>query len=141
MRVLGIDAGTNRIGVALSDESGLIANPLETISALAPTPQILDRIEDLCRAHEVDCVVVGLPLTLGGEGCGISARRARRLGETIAERVGIRVDYWDERFSTAAAERSLLEAGVRRENRRQVVDKVAAAWILQAYLDARDAVS
>ena len=135
MRVLGIDVGAKRFGVALSDELGLTAQPLETIAAREVDP--LERVAELVALHGVEVVVVGLPLSLGGGDRGASSRRARAFGERIAARCRVDVIYRDERFTTAEAERVLVGGGVRRRARRGVVDKLAAALILQGYLDGR----
>jgi len=136
MRIMGIDVGSVRIGVALSDELGLTAQPLTTVEAGAGLAAAVSRIAELCSEHRVDRLVVGLPLALGGGDRGESSRRARALGDEVAERASVEVVYWDERFTTAEAERVLVTAGVKRAKRRQVVDKMAAALILQGYLDA-----
>jgi putative Holliday junction resolvase len=135
IRLLGLDVGTDRIGVALSDGLGLTAQPLISLAVRGRDP--LPLLVDLCREHDVSVVVVGLPLSLGGGDGGAGARRARRLGERLAEAAGVEVVYRDERFTTAEAERVLIGAGVRRDKRRQVVDKLAASLILQGYLDGR----
>lgn len=135
IRVLGLDVGTDRIGVALSDELGITAQPLATLEVRGRDP--LPAIADLCREHAVTAVVVGLPLSLGGGDRGDGSRRAQWLGQRLAEATGLEIIYHDERFTTAEAERVLVLAGVRREKRRGVVDKLAAALILQGYLDGR----
>ena len=134
-RILGLDLGRRRIGVALSDPAGLLASPLGTIEVRGPDEgldQVCARIEE----HDVVRVVVGLPLLLDG-GEGEEARRVRGWVERLHRRVAVPVDLWDERLSSAAAERALLESGMRRERRRRHRDAVAAALILQNYLDAR----
>ncbi|MBW2276106.1 MAG: Holliday junction resolvase RuvX [Deltaproteobacteria bacterium] len=136
MRIMGIDAGSKRIGVALSDELGLTAQPLTVVETSGGSSAAAARIAELCSEHEVERVVVGLPLALDGGDRGQSSRRARALGKTLTERGAVEVVFWDERFSTAEAERVLVTAGVRRDKRRRVVDKLAAALILQGYLDA-----
>jgi len=135
IRVLGLDVGSDRLGVALSDGLGLTAQPLVSLAVQGRDP--LPLIVDLCREHGVTLVVVGLPLSLGGGDRGEGSRRARKLGQRIAEATGLEIVYHDERFTTAEAERVLVFAGVRREKRRGVVDKLAAALILQGYLDGR----
>ena len=137
MRCLGIDVGTARIGVALSDELGVTAGPLLTLEIEGSLAETAARIADLCTEHDVGTVVVGLPLSLEGRDRGQSASRARKLGERVAAAAPVEVVYRDERFTTAEAERVLVTAGLRRSKRRQVVDKVAASLILQSYLDAR----
>ena len=137
MRSLGLDVGTHRIGVALSDETGIIASPLTFIKVGKELAAALGEIEELVTTHCVTTVVIGLPLSLGGGEGGSSVRRAKKLGELIEQAFQIQVDYWDERFTTLEAERLLVDADVGRKSRRQVVDKVAAALILQSYLDAK----
>ena len=135
MRRLGIDHGERRVGLALSDEDGQIAHPRATWTR-KDQAALLDRIAGLVRAEDVSEIVVGLPLHLDGSE-GASARRARRFAEKLAERTGIEVVLWDERLTTAAAQRSLAEAQVSVRDQRSVVDKVAAALLLQSYLDSR----
>jgi putative Holliday junction resolvase len=136
MRIMGVDVGSKRIGLALSDELGLTAQPLTAVESVGGPATAAGRIAELCAEHEVGRVVVGLPLALDGGDRGESSRRARALGRALEDRGGVEVIYWDERFTTAEAERVLVSAGVRRDKRRRVVDKVAAALILQGYLDA-----
>jgi putative Holliday junction resolvase len=136
MRILGLDVGTERIGVALSDELGLTAQPLETVPAGRGNDP-LERIVEICEEQGVERIVVGLPLALSGGDRGEGSRRARSIGDQLGERLGAEVVYWDERFTTAEAERVLVAAGVRRSKRRQVVDKLAASLILQGYLDGQ----
>jgi len=133
---MGIDVGRRRIGIALSDELGATAQPLTAVDGGGGIERAAARIAELCVEHEVSRVVVGLPLALDGGDRGEGSRRARELGRELAARTSIEVVYWDERFTTAEAERVLVAAGVKREKRRAVVDKVAAALILQGYLDA-----
>jgi putative Holliday junction resolvase len=135
MRVLGIDPGLRRVGVALSDEDGRIALPLSTL-ARRGDPALLDALASLVQEHGASCVVVGLPLRLDG-GDSESTRRARALAAALSARVTAQVVLWDERLSTAQAERSLREAAVRARDQRAVVDQVAATLILQSYLDAQ----
>jgi len=134
-RLLGLDLGTRRIGVALSDPTGTLASPLSTLPHRSLRRDV-ERIGDLCREHEVSGVVVGWPRNMDGT-AGPAAQQAEAFAEALREGVSIPVDLWDERLSTAAAERALLEGDVRRERRRDLRDQVAAALILQAYLDAR----
>ncbi len=136
-RTLGLDLGDRRIGVALSDPLGLAAHPLLTLTRVGWTAD-LGRIRDLARQNEVVRIVVGLPLGMDG------TRGGRvRLTEAFMERVraatGLPVVPWDERLTTVQAERALLEGDVSRARRRRVIDQVAAAILLQAYLDARRA--
>lgn len=133
-RILGLDYGTRRIGVALSDPLQLTAGPLTVLDAADP-----DLAEGLCRLvaeHEVELVVVGLPVGLDG-GEGPAAAAARRFAAEVRGAVAVPVELYDERFSTVTAERTLIEAGLRRERRKGTRDRVAAAVFLQAYLDGR----
>jgi putative Holliday junction resolvase len=131
---MGLDVGERRIGVALSDESLVLATGLTTIHRRALAAD-LDALAALVAEHEVTALVVGWPLRLDGRP-GPATRKIGQFADAVAERLGLPVERWDERLTTAAAERVLLEANVRRERRRQVVDKMAATLILQSYLDA-----
>ncbi len=142
MRALALDVGTRTIGLAVSDPDGILATAWETIARrgeVADVTELLVRIE----AREVGRVVVGLPLELDGRE-GHRARRVLRLVDALRERLlarpaaePIEVVTWDERFSTAAAERALIEADVSRKRRKQKIDAVAAQVILQGWLDAQ----
>lgn len=134
-RILGLDPGERRIGVALSDPTGTIASPHSVIDRRTSDP--LGVVRDLCAAEGVERIVIGMPTGLSGNE-GPSAKAARAFGSWIAEGVDVPVEYQDERFTTVTAESALLEGGVRRDKRRDVRDKVAAAVILQAYLDRKD---
>ena len=125
--------GSKTIGVAMSDALGLAAHPLTTL-ARKGTDADVAQIGALVEQHEVEAIVVGLPLELSGE-VGPRARRVRVLVEALRAR--FTVHEWDERFSTVAAERVLLDADLSRRRRKQVIDKQAAAYILQGWLDAR----
>jgi putative Holliday junction resolvase len=138
MRALGLDLGSKRIGVAVSDRSGTIASPLTVLERGRSRRHDHARIAELARAEEVDCVVVGLPVSLSGAD-GPAAQAARAEAERLATVVGVPVETHDERLTTVTAERSMAAAGVRGPARRQRVDKVAAAVILQSWLDARGA--
>ena len=138
LRVLGLDLGSKRIGVAVSDRSGTIASPLTVVERSLSRRTDHSRIAELVRAEEAERVVVGLPLSLSGE-AGPAARAARAEAEALATVVGVPVETHDERLTTVTAERSLAAGGVRGPARRQKVDKVAAAVILQSWLDARGA--
>lgn len=129
-RVLGVDYGSKRVGIALSDGLGMTAKPLEVVAR----DRAVERIGELVREHTVSKVVVGLPVSLGGDE-GEAAASARRLGKEIEDTTGVELDYLDERFTSRMAEDALLESGMRRRRRRETVDKVAAAIILQEYLD------
>jgi putative holliday junction resolvase len=136
MRVLGLDLGSKRIGVAVSDRSGTVATPLTVITRRGSRRQDHARLAALVREEEAELVVVGLPLTMAGEQ-GRAATAAVEEAEALATVVGVPVETHDERLTTVTAERSLAAAGRRGPRRRQVVDKVAAAIILQSWLDRR----
>ncbi len=134
MRVLALDLGMRRIGLALSDEEGRVAGPLGTLETQGIARDVA-AVAELAQAHGVELVVVGLPLLPSGEE-GRGARRARRFAEELARSWSGRVETWDERLTSAEAERVLLEADLSRRKRRQVRDRVAATLILQSFLDA-----
>jgi len=113
----------------------MIATPLETVTG-AGGRRAAERVADLCRRHDVAAVVVGWPRNMDGSR-GPAARQAEAFAERLRTALSVPVELWDERLSTAAAERALIEADVRREERRRSRDRVAAAVILQGYLDAR----
>jgi putative pre-16S rRNA nuclease len=131
VRTLALDYGERRIGVAISDAAGVIAQPLETIEGNA-----LERIAELVRSHDVEQIVVGLPLHMSGR-AGPEAERARAFGERVRARAGVAVDYLDERWTSLEAERALDEAGVRRKKQRGKVDPIAAALLLRTWLEQR----
>jgi putative Holliday junction resolvase len=133
-RVLGIDVGSVRIGLAISDETCTLASPLATVRNDPRT--IWARIEREMEDRHVERVVVGLPRRLDGTE-GDAAENARGFAAKLQRHVSTAVEFWDERFTTTIAERSLIESGVRRRRRREVIDAVAAAVLLQSWLDAR----
>ncbi len=133
-RVLGLDPGQRRIGVALSDPLGIIAQPHKVIDR--KKVDAIAAIRELCSEYEVGTVVVGLPTSLSGKE-GPSAVMARELGVAVGKATGCDVTFFDERFTTVQAESALIEGGMRRQKRRETVDKVAAALMLQGYLDTR----
>jgi putative holliday junction resolvase len=133
-RVLGIDAGERRIGVAVSDETRLLATPLVVVERRSGDRAVLDRLIDIARREQVVEVVVGLPLNEDGT-AGRQARRADAFANLVERVVGLPVVRWDERLSTQAAE-AVVRAQGRSVRRAQNMDAVAAAVILQDYLDA-----
>jgi putative Holliday junction resolvase len=135
VRILAIDPGARRIGVAISDPTGTLAQPLETIERGGPRSTAhLDRVAALVREHGVERVVIGLPLHMDGS-AGAEADAARRLGAQIAERTGVPVDYQDERWTTREAERTLRALGTKGRKLRAKSDRVAAALVLRTWLD------
>ena len=127
--------GSRTIGLAMSDESGTVAFPLTTIRRKG-VREDLDVLMELLDAHGVQTVVVGMPLHMSGE-MGLRCRRVMAFVEALKKKWTGRIETWDERLSTRAAERVLLEADLSREKRKRVVDKIAASVILQGYLAAR----
>ena len=130
-RFIGVDYGSKRVGLAISDGLGLTAQPLEVV----PRIKAVDRILELVAEYGIETIVLGLPTGLRG-GEGVSAKEARSLGGQLASSE-LEVEYIDERFTSRMAEEVLLESGMKRRDRRDTVDKVAAAIILQGYLDKR----
>ncbi|MBM4319278.1 MAG: Holliday junction resolvase RuvX [Deltaproteobacteria bacterium] len=136
MRWLGLDLGSRTIGIAVSDELGWTAQPLLTWRRVAGRPeQDLEQLGRVARSYGVGGILVGLPLEPSGE-VGRQAREVLAFVERLRAALGLPVETWDERLSTKAVERVLIEADLSRRRRRQVVDKLAAAYILQGYLDA-----
>ena len=133
MRILGLDYGEKRIGVALSDPMEIIASALSTIENRAET-DIIAQILDIAHEHDVERIIVGLPRSLDGT-LGPQAKRVQEFVESLSGETDIPVITWDERYSSVDAERVLVEAGVKREKRKKHRDSVAAAFILQGYLD------
>jgi putative holliday junction resolvase len=133
-RVLALDPGTERIGVAVTDPERIAAHPRPALDARSE--HLLDDIAALVGDLDVDEIVVGLPVSLDGSE-GPSARSARSLAAAVAERTGIATVMYDERFSSVIAERALLETGARRSERRRRRDGVAAALFLEDYLESR----
>jgi len=134
VRVLGLDVGSKTIGVAVSDELGLFAHPRTTLARVGLRGDVA-AVADWVEREGAERVVVGLPLTLEGE-VGPRAKRVLVFVEALRARLPVPVETWDERFSTAAVERTLIEADLSRKKRKEVVDRGAAAFILQGWLDA-----
>jgi len=136
-RVLAVDPGTRRVGLALSDPQAVIAQPLTALPA-EPLETLPERLAELARRHEASELVVGLPRRMDGA-LGPEAAGARALAERLRVLTGLRVTLVDERLTSAAAERALLATGTRRSRRKELSDQVAAALILQTYLDSASA--
>ena len=132
MRILGLDFGSKTVGVAVSDGLLLTAQGVETIERKDENKlrKTCARIEE----HEITEIVLGLPKNMNNTE-GERVEKTKAFGEMLERRTGLPVHYWDERLTTVAAEQILMESGVRRENRKAVIDKVAAGLILQGYLD------
>ena len=135
-RVMALDVGDVRIGVAVSDLMGIIANPLETYTRKGDITRDVNYIVQIAKAHEVSLFVSGLPLGLNGLE-NEQTRKTREFVDALTAATDIPVKFMDERFTTLSAERVLIEGNVRRENRKKVIDKVAATIILQNYLDSK----
>ncbi len=135
MRILGIDLGDKKIGVALSDEMGWTAQGLAVIISGGGVAENIKRIKELALENKVEKIVVGLPRNMDGS-TGPRAEKAREFARRLEKSLGLPVEMWDERLTTVAAEKMLIKADLRRSKRRQVIDKIAAALILQNYLDA-----
>ena len=131
-RIVALDVGDARIGVAVSDASRLIASPVEVIHRVGFGPDV-KRVQEICRRYDTTLILSGLPLNLNGTE-GPQAAKVRLFCQQL-EKVGLVVYYQDERLTTVTAENALLEQNMHRAQRRQNVDKVAAAMILQQYLD------
>ena len=134
MRVLGLDHGTERIGVALSDELGMIAQPIEFIPS-HPLPEIWERLKEILKATPYELIVIGMPRNMNGS-YGPAAEKVKDFIGKLNEEIEIPVKTWDERLSSTQANRVLLQANVSRKKRKGTVDKMAAAIILQSYLDS-----
>lgn len=134
-RILALDHGTKRIGVALSDELGWTAQPLETFERRTLERDIA-HIRDLVQAHDVERVLLGMPLRLNGE-AGPAARAVEEFVACLAAALPVPIVTWDERMTTKAAEELLIAADVSRKKRKGIVDRVAAAILLQSYLEAQ----
>ena len=136
-RILGLDYGTKTVGVALSDELHITAQPLETITRKDANKlrKTYARIEELVKEYNVEKIVLGLPKNMNNT-VGERAEKALEFGEMLKKRTGLEIIMWDERLTTVASEKVLMESGVRRENRKKVIDQIAASMILQGYLDS-----
>lgn len=130
---LGLDAGSVRVGLAATDPTATIASPVATLPRR--DREFWNRVREEARVRGAERVVVGLPLRLDGTE-GDAAVAARALADEASRQTGLPVEMWDERLSSVAAERALLESGMRRERRRETIDAVAAAIMLQGWLDA-----
>ena len=137
MRIMGLDYGSKTVGVAVSDPLGITAQAVETICRKDENKlrKTCARIEALIAEYEVTKIVLGLPKHMNND-LGIRAEKTMEFAEMLKRRTGLEVVFWDERLTTVEAERILMETGVRRENRKQYTDTIAAVFILQGYLDS-----
>ncbi len=135
MRILALDFGLKTIGTAISDELGITAQPLGSITVTDPDHTI-EEIFNIIRKFQIKEIVIGLPLNMNGS-MGESAKRVTEFAKILQERFSIPVYLWDERLTTCQAEKFLIDAGLRRKKRRKSIDKIAASLILQGFLDSR----
>jgi len=133
MRILAIDHGSKRMGIAVSDELRMMAHPVEYIPA-EPFNAFLARLKELLHEKEVDLVLVGMPRNMDGS-YGPAALKVQEFVAVLKEAIPMPIKVWDERLTSAQANRFLIEANVRREKRKEKVDRMAAAILLQSYLD------
>ena len=134
MRILAIDHGTKRMGIAISDEMRTIAQPLEFIAA-EPLDKFFDRLKQIIADKQISLIVVGVPRNMDGT-YGPAAAKVQEFVTALKEAVALPIKSWDERLTSVQANRYLIEADVRRSRRKEKVDKTAAAILLQSYLDS-----
>ena len=139
MRIMGLDFGSKTVGVAISDPLLITAQGIEIIRRNEENKlrRTLARIEELIGEYDVEEIVLGLPKNMN-DTLGERARLSEEFKEKLERRTGLPVSMWDERLTTVAAEKAMIEAGIRREHRKEHVDKIAAVFILQGYLDLRE---
>ena len=133
MRIMGLDVGEKRIGIAISDPLGWTAQGHSVLIRKGLNLDLL-RLAQICSEYGIERIVLGLPLNMNGP-LGPKAAEVKELGQILEQEIGLPIDYWDERLSTVSAQRVLLEGDVSRRKRKQHIDKLAAVYILQAYLD------
>lgn len=132
-RIMGLDVGDKTIGVAVSDLMGLTAQGVKTVKRIGKKKDI-EALKEIIKERQVNKIVSGLPKNMNGT-LGPQGEKVIKFCELLEEETGIKIEYWDERLSTVAAEKTLIQGNVRRENRKGVIDMVAAVIILQGYLD------
>ena len=137
MRIMGLDYGTKTVGVAVSDPLGITAQAVETVTRKDENKlrKTLARIESLATEYGVEKFVIGFPKHMNND-IGERAQKSLEFRDMLVRRTGLEVIMWDERLTTVEANRTLMEASVRRENRKQYLDQLAAVFILQGYLDS-----
>ena len=137
MRIMGLDYGSKTVGVAISDPLGITAQGIETITRKDENElrKSCARIEALIEEYQVEKIVIGLPKHMNND-IGIRAEKSMEFAEMLKRRTGLEVQMWDERLTTMEAERTLIESNIRREDRKKYIDKIAAVFILQGYLDS-----
>lgn len=136
MRILGLDFGSKTVGVAVSDELLLTAQGLEIVRRQSPGKlrQTLARIEEIIKEYQVEKIVLGYPKNMNNTE-GDRCEKTKEFLAMLERRTGLEVILWDERLTTVAADRTMMESGIRREHRKEYVDEIAAIFILQGYLD------
>ena len=132
-RIMGLDVGDKTIGVAVSDLMGLTAQGVKTVKRVGKKKDI-EALKEIIKERQVNKIVSGLPKNMNGT-LGPQGEKVIKFCELLEQETGIKIEYWDERLSTVAAERTLIQGNVRRENRKGVIDMVAAEIIIQGYLD------
>ncbi|WP_297631850.1 Holliday junction resolvase RuvX [uncultured Clostridium sp.] len=133
MRILGLDVGQKTVGVAISDPLGFTAQGITTIRRVKKSQDILE-VKKFCDEYKVEKIVIGLPKNMDGS-IGFAGEKIQEFAKLIEEATDLEIIYWDERLTTVAAHRAMLEADLSRSKRKKIVDKVAATYILQGYLD------
>ena len=138
MRIMGLDFGSKTVGVAVSDPLGITAQGVEIVRRKSPNKlrQTLARIEELIREYDVEELVLGYPKNMNGTE-GERCEKTREFKELLEKRTGLPVALWDERLTTVAADKSMMEAGLGRYERKEYVDEIAAVFILQCYMSAK----
>lgn len=134
-RIMGLDVGDKTIGVAVSDLMGVTAQGVKTVKRVGKKKDI-EELKAIIKEKQVNKIVSGLPKNMNGT-LGPQGEKVVKFCDLLEKETGIKIEYWDERLSTVAAERSLIEADVRREKRKKVIDMLAAVIILQGYLDSK----
>jgi putative holliday junction resolvase len=132
MRVLGVDYGTVRVGLALSDELGMLATPLEVV----PAPKAFSRIKEIVTEKQAGLIIMGMPRNMDGS-YGFKAEEVKKFAESLGKQLSIPIKFWDERLTTQGVEKMLIQAEVSRKRRKEVIDQLAAQQILQSYLDSQ----
>lgn len=133
MRILGLDVGQKTVGVAISDPLGFTAQGITTIRRTKKSEDI-EAVKRICDEYSVETIVIGLPKNMDGS-IGFAGEKIKEFSELLKEAVDLEIVFWDERLTTVAAHRAMLEADLSRGKRKRIVDKVAATYILQGYLD------
>ncbi|MGG7077327.1 Holliday junction resolvase RuvX [Clostridium sardiniense] len=133
MRILGLDVGQKTVGVAISDPLGFTAQGITTIRRTKKSEDV-EAVKRICNEYSVETIVIGLPKNMDGS-IGFAGEKIQEFSELLKEAIDLEIVFWDERLTTVAAHRAMLEADLSRGKRKKIVDKVAATFILQGYLD------